>query len=69
MVFTAKPASIIWAKDATTGEYVTINGITREATTPETAVAQINKLLDIGGKSVTAAGMVRIGTEEAKDNG
>ena len=69
MVFESKPTSIIWAKNAETGDFLSIGGVTRETLTPETAVTQINKVVGICGLSVTSSGMVRIGTEEAVNNG
>lgn len=48
---------------------IAINGITSEPFTPETAQIQINKVLDLIGKSVITRGMTRTRTEEAIDNG
>ena len=68
MVFEAKQTSIIWVKNADTGEFLSIGGVTRDTVTPENAVTQINKIVGICGLSVASAGMVRISTEEVVDN-
>ena len=44
---------------------ISINGITSQAFTPETAKTQIDKFLDIVGISVKTNKMKRIRTEEA----
>lgn len=69
MTFQNSPTASLWAKDASTGEFTSIYGITRDTTTPENAAAQVNKVLAIVGKQITTDGMVRIKTEEATDNG
>ncbi len=65
MTFNQKPTAIIWAKDSN-GNLISVDGVTNDATTPENAVAQINKILAIVGNSIVANGMNRIKTEEAK---
>lgn len=69
MVFAEKPTAIIWAKDTATGEFLSIDGVTAGTSTSENAVAQINKILGIVGKSISDDGMKRIKTEEVVDNG
>lgn len=69
MVFKDKPTSIIWAKNAAPGTFLAIGGVTRQTTTPDAAVAQINKLTAIVGISVSAADMTVIDTKGAVDNG
>lgn len=52
-----------------TSNRISVNGITSEPFTPETAQAQINKILDIVGIAVITRGMTRIRNEEAVENG
>lgn len=44
---------------------ITFDGTTAETPTPENAKAQIDKILDVVGKSVTTAKMTRTITQEA----
>jgi len=49
---------------------VTFDGVAYDPTlTPEDAATQINKIFSIVGREVTANGMKRIITQEAKENG
>ena len=64
MTFTQKPTVIIWAKTSA-GEYISVDGISTAATTPENAAVQINKILSAVGLSVVTDGMQRFITEEA----
>lgn len=67
--FNEKPVAVIKAKLTGTDNDISVGGVTTGTTTPANAVAQINKILDIAGKSVVADGMTRIRYEEAIDNG
>lgn len=69
MTFKEKPVAIIWAKDGDTGEYSSFSGVNKSETNSANAVAQLNKILGIAGKSVLEDGMTLICTKEAKDNG
>ena len=64
MTFTQKPTVIIWAKTSA-DDYISVDGISPAAITPEFAATQINKILDAVGLSVTTDGMQRFITEEA----
>lgn len=66
-VFNTKPVATIKAKVTGSTDSVSIPGVTTANTTPANAAAQINKILDLAGKAVTAAGMTRTQTEEAVD--
>ncbi|MBQ3434103.1 MAG: hypothetical protein IJG24_03550 [Selenomonadaceae bacterium] len=68
--FDTKPVATIKAKITGTADSVTFQGTNPAETNPETAAAQINKILNrVKGKTVTADGMTRTRTEEAIDNG
>ena len=67
--FEEKPVATIKAKIAgSTTEEISVGGVTTGTTTVDNAVAQINKILDIAGKSVQAGGMIRVRIEEATEN-
>lgn len=66
--FEEKPVANIKAKLTGTNDEITVGGVTTGSTTPANAVAQINKILGIAGKSVVESGMIRVRTEEAIDN-
>lgn len=69
MTFTQAKTATIRAKNTTTNEFRFFNGITTAATTPDNAVAQINKILSVADQAISSNGMTRIITEEAVDNG
>lgn len=66
MVFEDKQYAKIQARLTGTTNLITIDGTTSGATTPENAKEQIDKILDIVGKSVETVGMRQIVTKEAK---
>ena len=66
--FEEKPVATIKAKIAGTTDEISVGGVTTGTTTVDNAVAQINKILDIAGKSVQAGGMTRVRIEEATEN-
>lgn len=66
MTLNEKPTATIWAKD-TDGDFQCIGGVTTDATTPEDAVAQANKIFGIFGKTLVAdKNFKRVRTEEAQ---
>jgi len=65
MVFTEKVTAKIQAQVSGTTGTITIDGITSGTVTPENAKAQIDKILDIVGKSVETSKMKQIITKEA----
>ena len=69
MIFSDKNISKITAKITNATDKITFDGCTTASTTPENAKAQIDKILAIVGKSVDTAGMTRIVTQEAINNG
>lgn len=62
--FTQKPTATIWAKD-TNGDFHSINGINPAETSDTNAVAQLNKIFAIVGKTIVADDMQLILTKEA----
>lgn len=65
LVFNIKPTATIKGKSST-GESITMAGITTANITPAFAAQQMNKLLDIGDKAIVAdKNMTRVQTEEA----
>ena len=68
MTFSQKPTAIIWAKDSD-GIYHSVNGISPDNFSDNTAVTQLNKIFSIVGKTIIPDGMQRIKTEEATNNG
>lgn len=68
-VFQSKPVAQIKAKEYDSNTTFTINGVTRDVTTPDAAATEINKLFTIAGISVGASGMLHIEQKEAVDNG
>ena len=70
-VFENKPTAKIQAYLSGTTTTTTIDGVTAAASlTAENSVSQINKVLDVVGKSVVKNGIKRIIVqEEATDNG
>lgn len=68
-IFQEKPVAVIKAKETGTSGTVTINGVTKNVTTPDAAAEQINKIFGIVGKSVSASGMTHTTTKEAVSNG
>lgn len=68
--FVTKPTVTITASVANTTSKIALSGITsNREITPDTAKTQIDKLLNVVGKSVITAGMLRTQTEEAVTNG
>jgi len=65
MVFTDKESAKIQAQFSDSTNTITIDGVTSGVTTPENAQEQINKILDIVGKSVVTTKMKQIITREA----
>lgn len=68
-VFQSKPVAQIKAQEYSSTKTYTINGVTKDVTTPDAAAVEINKLFDIAGLSVGASGMLHIEQKEAVDNG
>lgn len=68
-IFHEKPVATIKAKETATQNNLIINGVTKDVTTPDAAATQINKILGIVGKSVSAAGMTHTTIKEAVSNG
>ena len=66
MVFAEKETAKIQAQLSGSTSTITIDGVTSGATTPENAKEQIDKILDIVGKSVVTTKMKQIITKEAK---
>lgn len=68
--FWTKPTATLRIKSSDSDEMWTILGVTSGNTTPSNAANQVNKLLNIGGRSVVAdLNMRRTVTEEVVDNG
>lgn len=67
MTFESLTTTKITAKFTGATTSISMAGITAAATTPENAKAQIDKILDVIGKSVTTTGMTRTITQEATD--
>lgn len=65
MVFLEKETAKIQAQLFGSTSTITIDGVTSDDTTPEDAQAQINKILDIVGRSVVIDKMKQIITKEA----
>lgn len=65
MIFEEKETAKIQAQLSGTTASITIDGISANATTPENAKEQIDKVLAIVGKSVETAKMKQIITREA----
>lgn len=64
-VFQTKPTAKIEAQLSGSNSTVTLNGITSAASlTAENSVTQINKVLDVVGKSVVKTGIKRIIVQE-----
>lgn len=51
-IFQDKPTATIKARSATSDETFTINGVNATVTDADNAVAQINKILAVGGKEI-----------------
>lgn len=69
-IFQEKPVAVIKAKETgTSGNAITINGVTKNVTTPDAAAEQINKIFGIVGKPVGASGMTHTTIKEAVSNG
>ncbi len=68
-VFDTKQSAVIRAQLSNSTSIISIDGCTTASTTPENAATQINKLLDVGGKSIVVnEKMYRSSTEEAINN-
>ena len=70
-VFESKPTAKIQAQLSGSTSSITIDGVTAAASlTAENSVTQINKVLDVVGKSIVKPGIKRIIVqEEATNNG
>lgn len=68
-IFEEKPVATIKAKEADSQNTFTINGVTKNVTTPDAAATQINKIFGIVGKEVGASGMTHTTIKEAVNNG
>lgn len=69
LAFNIKPVSTIKAHSTDGKSFITTHGCTTANITPAQAVAQINKILSIGGKAIVAdEQMVRSQTEEVVSN-
>lgn len=68
-IFQEKPVAVIKAKEAGLSNSVTINGVTKNVTTPDAAAEQINKIFGIVGKEISPSGMTHTTTKEAVNNG
>lgn len=69
MVFEEKNYVKVTAAITGSTSRITTDGITAQAFTPEEAKTQLDKFLNIVGKSVNTTGMVRTRSEEAVENG
>lgn len=67
MVFADKEYAKIQAMLSGSVNLITIDGVTSGTITPENAQAQINKILNVVGKSVVTTKMKQIITREAAD--
>ena len=68
MVFTTIQTAKITAMLTGTTNTLTIDGVTSGETTPENAKTQIDKILNIVGKSVVTTKMKQIITREAAES-
>ena len=62
--FTQTPTAILWVKDSD-GNFFSVPGVTTAATTDTNAVAQLNKIFAVAGKTIVPDGLQRVITEEA----
>lgn len=70
LAFLSKPIATVKADLSTGNGQISIPGITTASTTPANLVTQINKLLNVAGKSIVAnVNMTRTQQEEVVDNG
>lgn len=70
MAFVTKPVAKIQARLSDSDTTITLDGITAANSLDETiATTEINKVLDVVGKSVVSSGMKRILTQEVGNNG
>ncbi len=67
MQFTSKNAAKITAQITGETGKVYFDGVTTANTTPESAKAQIDKIMAVVGKAVNTAGMTRQLTEEVTE--
>ena len=63
-VFNTKPVATITAKQVGDKD-LTIPGVTNATTTADNAATQINKILAVAGREISANGMIRTQVEEA----
>ena len=68
MTFENLTTTKITAKFTGSTTSISMAGITAQATTPENAKEQMDKILNIIGHSVTTTGMKRTITQEATNN-
>ena len=67
-VFASKPTVTVAAYETGTNQKLSISGITSDlSVTPDTAATQINKFLDIVGRSVGTLKMERTVKQEAAE--
>lgn len=63
--FNTKPVATIKAKQVGESADITMPGVTTASTTPDNAATQINKILAVAGREISANGMIRTQVEEA----
>ena len=69
LAFNFKPTATLKAKSANSNDMVTFTGVTIANTTPDNAAAQVNKILDIGGKAIVAdTNMTRTQIQEVEES-
>ena len=67
--FTTNPVAKIQAKLSGSTDTINIDGITAaDSLTAESSVTEINKVLDVVGKSIVQTGIKRILTQEVSSN-
>lgn len=63
--FNTKPVATIKAKQVGESADIMMPGVTTASTTPDNAATQINKILAVAGREISANGMIRTQVEEA----
>lgn len=63
--FNTKPVATIKAKQVGESADIIMPGVTTASTTPDNAATQINKILAVAGREISANGMIRTQVEEA----
>lgn len=64
-VFNTKPVATITAKQVGESKDLVIPGVTNATTTADNAATQINKIIAVAGREISANGMIRNQVEEA----